>query len=205
MKHVALEKASEHLELAKAAVQRLTLENGAKAYSQAWSDFLSQSSRFYGKLEQGVKGCTASVPWFGQKKNTRRTDPLLSYLHQARNCDEHGLDYIVTETGSSLVGKMAEGATTFHMAADVMLDSDGNVHVRNPTSETPAAFTALELSDPRMELVKVKDGRSGKSFDPPEEHLGQPIADNSPPVIANLAIEYLEEMLNEATGLPEHN
>lgn len=202
MKKIAIEKASEHLELARATIDRLSLAYGPKAYSQAWSDFLSQTSRFYGKLEQGAKGCKTSEPWFGRMKAERKRDPLLAYIHHARNSDEHGLDYVVAETGSSLIGNMAEGATEFHMAAEVMVDATGKLHVRNPQTKSPDAFTSVRLTEPRMELATVKD--RGNKFEPPEVHLGRPIVFNSPPAVAKLAVDYLAFMLIEVAKLPEH-
>ncbi len=202
MKKIAKERAAEHLALARATIDRLTLADGPKAYSQAWSDFLSQASRIYSKLEQGAKGCKTSEPWFGRMKAERKLDPLLAYIHHARNSDEHGLDYVVAETGSSLIGTMAEGATEFHMAAEVMLDATGKLHVRNPQTKTPDAVTSVELTEPRMELATVKD--RGNNFEPPELHLGRPIVFNSPPAVAKLAVDYLASMLAGAAKLPEH-
>lgn len=191
--------------MAKEAIERLSLENGKRDYEVAWSQFLSQVSRFYSKFEQGSKGCQKSEPWFGRKKHERKTDPLLSYLHHARDSDEHGLEYVVQETGSRLDVQMAEGATKIHTSFDMMVDNRGKVHIRNPKTSTPQAIQAMDLIDPRMELVTVTDGRFGDSFDPPEMHMGMPIVDRSPLGIANLAIPYLNDLMKEASELPEHS
>lgn len=205
MKAIAIEKARAHLELAKEAIEGLNLENGKCAYEVAWSQFLSQVSRFYSKFEQGTKGCKKSEPWFGRKKHERKTDALLSYLHHARDSDEHGLDFVVQETGSRLEVRMAEGATEIHTSFDMMVDDLGQVHIRNPKTSTPQAVQTMDLVDPRMELVTVTDGRFGDSFDPPEMHLGKPIVDRSPSGIAKLTIPYLNDFLEEASELPQHS
>src|SRR5438045_1159874 len=101
MKTTAIDKAHEHLELARAAAENLHAENGFKPYQQAWSLFLSQVSRFYSKMEQGSKGCGKSEGWFGRKKHERRSDPLLSYIHHARDADEHGLECVTAVTGDA--------------------------------------------------------------------------------------------------------
>jgi len=67
MKEIALAKSCEHLNLAKAAAEGLSLRNGFKLYEQAWSQFLSQVGRYYSKLEQGAKGCKESESWFGRE------------------------------------------------------------------------------------------------------------------------------------------
>ena len=204
MKPVALIKAREHLDLAKAAAERLNLENGFKAYEQAWSDFLSQASRFYSKMEQGCKGCNKSEPWFGNKKHERRTDALMSYLHHARDSDEHGLERIAEKTGERLNVHMKKGATDVHAKFEMMLDSNGKIHIRNPETSTPQSIDRFEMVNPRTELVTVRDHRFGDKFNPPEMHLDRPIVDKTPLGLAKIAIRYLESALNEASTLPKH-
>ncbi len=203
MKKIAIDKASDHLELARSAIARMVLDDGPRAYSQAWSDFLSQASRFYSKLEQGAKGCNQSQPWFGRMKAQRKDDPLLAYIHQARNSDEHSLDYVVAETGDALVGTVVGGAKEVHMAAEVMIDAAGKVHVRNAETKTPDALVSLKLENPRMDLVPVRN--YGAKFEVPILHLNKPIVFNSPPTVAKLAVDYMAAMLAEAAALPDHS
>jgi hypothetical protein len=61
-----------------------------------------RSSTIYSKLEQGAKGCGPSDAWFGRKKYDRKTDPLLRYIHHARNADEHGLEAVTSHDPASL-------------------------------------------------------------------------------------------------------
>lgn len=201
MKAVALAKAGDHLELAEEAAKGLTLDGGFKLYERAWSEFLSQVSRFYSKLEQGAKGTAKSEGWFGHKKGERSDDPLLSYLHQARNADEHGLDYITAKGADCVNVHMTKDVKEIHVAFDMMVDKAGRVHVRDPKTNTPEAVDHFELINPRVELVTVKN--RGHSFDPPNMHLGKPIVENGPPSVAKLAISYLRDMLDEASKLPE--
>lgn len=62
-----------------------------KDFLHIWTDFLLALNAVYTSLEQGAKSSPQSRQWFGGKKRERRQDPLLRYLHQARNADEHGL------------------------------------------------------------------------------------------------------------------
>jgi hypothetical protein len=204
MRLVAIEKARDHLELAKSAAEGLNLNHGIKAYEQAWSQFLSQASRFYSKLEQGSKGCTASEPWFGRKKHERKKDQLLSYIHHARDSDEHGLDYITRTRARSGSIKFPE-AQEVTVSMMMRVNEDGSMDIKNPTVKTPTGeYDQMMLEDPRVELMTVHDRRFHDKFDPPEMHLGRPIVGRSPPEIAKLAIAYLEKVLGEASELPEH-
>lgn len=201
MREIALVKAREHLELAKAAAQRLTLEAGFKPYEQAWSDFLSQASRFYSKLEQGAKGCNASEPWLGLKKHERRTDTLLAFLHHARNSDEHGLEQI-TQRAADGINMRFPPAQRVAVGMDVMLDDEGRLHVRNPQVRLPEGqVERIEIVNPRVELIPVTD--RGRRYEPPRAHLDRPIEDRSPRGVAQLAIAHLEAILAEASELPQ--
>jgi hypothetical protein len=203
MKAIALDKARRHLDQAKEAASRLTLENGFRPYEEAWSNFLSQASRFYSTMEQGSKGCLASEPRFGTKKHERRKDELLSYIHHARDSDEHGLDHITAlraDQRSIKFPETQEVEARFWMK----MNEDGTVEIRNPSVVPPdGVFDQEDLINPRVELVTVHDRRYGDSFDPPLMHRNKPIVDRSPNHLADMAIRYLEEMLDEASSLPK--
>ncbi len=206
MKQVALEKADDHLALARAATQRLDLSNGFKAYEEAWSQFLSQTSRFYSKMEQGSKGCPKSEPWFGKKKHERRKDQLLAYIHHARNCDEHTLQLITARAGDSATMQFpAEKGEQVTASVLARLKNDGTVEIADPTVTTSKGkFVDALIQNPRVVLMRVTDTRFHDSFSPPKEHLGTAIEGDDPPTVARLAIAYLEQMLREASGLPIH-
>src|SRR3954451_15443611 len=178
MKSVALVKAREHLELAKGAAKRLILDGGVRPFEQAWSEYLSQVSRFYSKMEQGAKGGRESEPWFGRRKRERKDDPLLSYVHHARNVDEHGLDHITLRRAQSLTfgfPETDEATVSFEM----MVDGNGQMHVRNPRVASPkGGIDSVEIANPSVGLVGVRD--RGVGYEPPTIHLGKPIVDRSP-------------------------
>lgn len=201
MKRVAVAKAVEHLQLAKAEVENMHLTNGVKSYEIAWSQFLSQVTRVYSKLEQGAKGCKASEPWFGKKRHERRNDPLLSYLQQARNCDEHTIEHITQRKVDSLTAHFPP-TNECRVAFEFMVDDQGKRHYRNIEFKSPnGGIERVEYANPDVELVTIKDARSGKMFHPPETHLNKPIIDRSPKGIAILAVAYLEQIVEEASKL----
>lgn len=202
MKPVAIEKASDHLDLAKQAAEKLNLENGFKPFERAWSEFVAQANRVYSKLEQGAKGCNQSEPWFGGKKAERKGDALLAYLHHARNSDEHGLDYITQRGADSMTLGFPE-TKEVKVGFEMMIDDKGAMHIRNPKVDSPnGGVNSVEIVNPRVELIPVKD--RGVTYNPPEMHAGMPIVDRSPGGTASLAIGYLEGLLDEAVALPKH-
>jgi hypothetical protein len=202
MKAVAIDKAEDHLAIAREALEQLHLVNGYKSYERAWSEIIAQLSRFYSKLEQGAKGCATSEPWFGQIKKARGSDPLMSYIHHARNSDEHGLDHITQRRADSMT--LGFPATTeVKVGFEMMIDDKGAMHVWNPTVDSPnGGINSVEIVNPRVELVSVKD--RGVVYAPPQMHDAKPIVDRSPAGCARLAIGHLERLLSKARKLPVH-
>ena len=202
MKRVALDKAQDHLDLASDAVSDMAAATNFKAYEQAWSQFLTQASRFYSKIEQGAKGCKVSEPWFGSKKHERRKDALLSYIHHARDCDEHTIDNTTAISADMLTGTYDKD-DGFKVSFEFMVDGNGRQHFRN-VKATGKDGEALpyELVNPRMVLLTVHDRRYGDKFDPPLMHRTRPIVDTTPRGVAQLALTYLREMLSEARSFP---
>jgi hypothetical protein len=202
MKAVAIQKAEDHLAIAREALDHLQIEKGLKAYERTWSEIVAQLGRVYSKLEQGAKGCKASEPWFGQVKHARGADPLMAYLHHARNSEEHGLDHI-TQRGADSITLGFPATTEIRVGFEMMIDDKGGMHVRNPIVDSPnGGVNRVEIVNPRVELVPVRD--RGISYSPPEMHESKPIVDRSPRGCAALAISYLEGVLAQARKLPMH-
>lgn len=165
----------------------------------AWWQFLMAAGGIYSKLEQGAKVNAKSLGWFGRHKNLRKTDPLLQYIHQARNTEEHGL-----EGSSSFVGmratKPGPGVSIYHKPS-------GEIDYIVVPRSGKKGDQVVQLVAPGLRLVPVIDGRSGKRFDPPTSHLGVALSGENemdidhPLIIARLAFSYLETMIKEAEEL----
>jgi hypothetical protein len=103
MRRIAIERAREKFDLARnhAAELRSTSKD-YRTVRDNWTGFLIASNRVFTLLEQGSKSSPESVRWFAKHRELRKSDPLLSYLHQARNADEHGLAHITQKMTSRL-------------------------------------------------------------------------------------------------------
>jgi hypothetical protein len=179
----AIDKARIKLDRMRHAASRLQLSASHDDLEGAWEDFLTHASTFFSAIEQGSKATQPDKNWFGPKKHERRTDPLLSYIHHARDAEQHGLGRITKRSNSNIV---------VHPGASVALRSDGkNWQVDNPMGR-------IDYPNDRINLVTVHDDRYHDSFDPPDAHLGIPITDHSPANIATLAVAYFESLFVEA-------
>jgi hypothetical protein len=56
-----------------------------------WIEFIHNAQRMINKLGAGSKGFSPSENWFRELLKQREQDPLLNYIFQARNADEHGI------------------------------------------------------------------------------------------------------------------
>jgi len=153
-----------------------------------WTAFLVAAGRVFTKLEQGAKVAPKSKAWWGKQVHQRRTDPLLAYLWHARNADEHTLQQV----------------TELH---------PGNATMVDPTKEDVAAlkyameketrpWVPLELVEwvpQHVMLLPVKD--RGVLYQPPSAHLGTQITSTSPARTAELALAFLDTMVEEADEL----
>src|SRR4051794_1216811 len=76
---------------------------GDLATKQAmWAEFLLAVSGIYSMLKAGAKGNGWSGAWVARKLQERHDDPLLSYLHHARDAEEHGIEAVTDITNSNI-------------------------------------------------------------------------------------------------------
>lgn len=191
----AIEHAKARLRKADKAVETLKAADNFESAEDAWSDFLLAASAVYSKLEQGAKG-TKSEPWFGRKKHERRIDPLLNYLHIARNSDEHGIDRVADRGGNTHdISSGIPQKLKFNERREFFLQAQNPETGKYDTEPAPAY-----LYGPSLQLVTVHDRRTAVFREPPTEHLGQQIKldDLWLTGVADLGLTHLKKIIGEA-------
>jgi hypothetical protein len=161
MKQTAIEKGQNRLAKAQECLTRIERAKNFPDFESAWSDFLLALNTIHTALEQGAKDDAKSNQWYGGKKKERRNDPLLRYLHHARNADEHGLLPVAE-----------------HKSGNLAINSPGEPNEFFPSGGSP--FPAIKITPPHVVLITVIDERYHDKFDPPIEHLGIPLSNTSP-------------------------
>ncbi len=198
----AVKLASERLSKAERALLRLESADKFVAAEEAWADFLLAINSIYSKLEQGAKVNGKSLSWFGRKKNERRKDPLLRYLHFARNSDEHGIEKITENHVSGSIGDIRPKFNERHRITIHKVDQT----TWEPTGERSKGI----FPGSHIKCVRVFDSRFGDHCDPPLDHFGDPIlipenpeisGAEYPDVLAETALPYLRRMIDEAKSL----
>lgn len=194
MKKVAVDKASQRLERARQALQEASASTNHSDFESAWSDFLIALNTIMTVLEKGAHGHATSRQWFGGKKEWIRKDPLLGYLIQARNVDEHGLAPVAAEEPPSLALK----ATSKNLFVKSFKIGSGGAITNLDMTDTGGGVPYIQLMPSYPVLVSVTDDRFGTSFHPPTQHLGQPLTDETPIGCAMTALAFYAELIEEA-------
>lgn len=161
-------------------------------FDAAWSAFLGSAHRIYSKLEQGAKTKSASAAWFGRKRHERKTVALLSYIHHARNVDEHGLSEITEKTPGSVALGVGPGRWRF----DGTLGPTGAMTITAMGGQVSGVSKFVEIREPKIRLVQVID--RGIKYDPPKNTDG---SDMEPIEAAQLALAHLTHIVEDAKRL----
>lgn len=194
MKTIALQQAEARLRRAKAAIGDMEQASKFSTLEEGWSNFLVATKLVFAKLGAGAKGDPTSEGWFASVLGEQRTDPLLGFLIQARNAEEHGLDRSIEHAYDI---RVVEG---LRLEVDALFEPNGDVTFRKTTDPSEVVYFALK-GTPKA----ITDRRSGRIFPPPKEHLGAPMTDTSIFGIAHAAVAYLERLVGDAGQLPQRN
>jgi hypothetical protein len=180
----SLEKASKCLELARAAMSFDDFES-------AWEDFLTAINKVRSALWVGAEESLAGSQWQKSWKKTATEDPLLAYLREARNTQEHSVE-----------------AVTAHFPGGVLVEPGGQLRIQ--IAQDPSRRLGFRLDPVESEgvirvpshakLVSVTD-KSGNIIDVPTEHLSVTLGDTSPIAVGAIAIKYYA-LIDQAKALP---
>ena len=200
----AITRAQDKLEAARTRASELTASNSFPRVHQSWRHFLVSANGVFSMLEQGVKNNGSASAWFGRHKNARRTDPLLSYTHHARNADEHGVNSITGEAKPRI--EFVAGGTPQATLVDLVGSGDRLEGTLNTADGgnwiNPENVTELRIHPHRPSLIPVND--RGGTYNPPRARLGKPLTDDHPHAVAQHMIAYLEKMIAEAEKFLPH-
>jgi hypothetical protein len=176
MRKAAVGKARDRLASARARLVELESSKDYNAARRCWYDFLLPSNAVFSVLEQGAKGQNKSAPWFGSKRRERRDDPLLRYVHHARNADEHNVPSVTELDRQKVV--MVEDGKPIAEIRDVVGNKGTFYSLSADPSPNLTKINEMRVYPDRAKLIRVYD--SGVWYDPPSEHLGLQIEDNGP-------------------------
>ena len=132
-----------------------------------WIEFMRAIDRLWNKAEGTFSRSPKWPAWGGRYIRMRRADPLLSYLVQARNVEEHSPEPSAEARPMevSIGGPSPDGAPTW--LKGFAIGMNGEVLFRDGT-------TPIKVDPPSVEPKEVE--QRGVRFKPPQSHLGEPIS-----------------------------
>jgi hypothetical protein len=150
-----------------------------------WLDFMRAIERVWNKAEGHFSRSPKWQPWRGRYVRLRKQDPLLIYLAQARNVEEHSSEpSAVAVPGGFSIGR---GAKSVYIEK---LRIDGSGRVAEYRGSHP-----IEIQHPTVAPAGI-DNR-GVRYEPPTSHLGNPVQAEVIPM-AELGLAFYRDFLNAA-------
>lgn len=152
-----------------------------------WLSFLGHLERVWYKCQHHFGKSPRWNGWKGRYDKQRSSDPLLSYLTNARGSDEHTVAEITEKTPSS-VGMKAGPCGSVHIKS--LRVSSGSIQgewagdleiIVNPASIEPAAVV-----------------NRGKLYAVPTVHLGNPLSDSSFVTLGKAGLAYYQKLVADA-------
>jgi hypothetical protein len=196
----AIEKAGIRLHAMRRALGDLAAQSTPLEFSSDWYVFVTAANGVYEVLKKGVEHDGGSSAWVEENvKVACEADPLLKYMFEARNDDEHGLaksvKHMQTFAGVFVPQGHGDGVVEF----DMRVREDGTAEIRNVVS-TFKDVAPTQVEKYEMVLAPVTS-RRGQVYDPPTVHRGAPLEDKSPLAVARLTYSHLEGLVSRAREL----
>jgi hypothetical protein len=123
----------------------------------------------------------------GDAKCVNVEETLLRYLFHARNADEHTIEEITGEDETRIMITEPNPRTAAAMERGLIGRPNGPI------------LLTTEIVFKNLRLMDVVDKRN--RYEVPKDHLGAPIIDPIPAIVARLGLAYLDSMLKEAGEL----
>lgn len=198
MERKAVEKAQQRFQLAKSQLERARDATDFESFQGYWYLFLISAKNVYTVLEQGSKDTAQCRQWFGGIKAQRRSDPLLQYLFQARDSDEHALEQVAEQVQPSvnIFAAPTGYSRSFHIE---LIRNDGFRPIVEGVTSFDGKPVPIGTSPGYAKLARVR-GRGDVFYDPPEFHLGEKISSNLPIPVGELALAFLERLIEDAAA-----
>lgn len=170
-----------HIELNKArvAISDMKESQSLEEMEESWKSYLHRIERAWNRV---LHHYGKSPKWNGWQANIlkqRKSDPLLSYLINARGCDEHTGEDIVTKTKGGFGIGTTDGGP---LQIESLTINNGHISFKGSSN---AQFNFMAGG---VELKSILN--RGRQYHPPLEHLGIPIKSKSMVHIAELGLEF---------------
>ena len=144
--------------------------------------------RVYSKLQQAAKTDGKSKVWFDSMLQERKADPLLAYMHHARNVDEHGLQKITEREGAGIAINPANPAEGLYIEHMEISSGPAGMKIQHKGNEIAVHFTPATVR-----LLPVTD--RGIKYPVPASHEGNAAEISEALTASESALAYLKNLV----------
>ena len=178
--------ARKELRAAQRAVESMRRASSLDEVEEAWVSYLRHLERTWNKTQAQLRGSSKFQGWThrGRTETLRTKDPLLSYLRNARGCDEHGIDPIAEKRPGGLGINAAEG-NRLHIERMEMIN--GTIRIQSPNK------LKITIDPGQFRLVPVVN--RGITYPVPTSHLESKLTSTDPVSLAELGLKFYSEFL----------
>lgn len=184
----ALTNSRAELARAKAALEQLKSAKSFVEFEDKWRDLLGYLEKCWNKsaLEcNHVKN--QFIPWQGTFVKLRRKDPLLSYLKQARDSDNHSVQEAIDRVPGGIGGKFVNPRGGY--INSLAITGDGSIHYQGDP-------LTINYFPEKVEVRSVVN--FGTTYEPPKYHRGTRLHSQKDPLeIASHGISFYENYLDQ--------
>ena len=181
-----------HAQNAFAAFNQISVVAPFAQYEERWISYLSMLDRVWEKAQSACARCPGWEAVREEYVLLRRTDPVLRYLMEARNADQHTIQEVVEDRPLSwLPFEYPEG----HPLAGQPLPTD-----EQGRQVVTGGSIVLRWTEPKRVLVAVRGRQRGELIAPPQEHLRQPLRGTDPKSVGLAALRFYERMVADLAG-----
>ena len=187
---MTLEHSKKELKHARESLELMKNSKTMDEFERNWKKFLNHIEKNWKKTERECQDFKKKFePWQGSFTRKRRIDPLLIYLKQARDADEHTINEIVERKHSSMSIKQAHNNRTHFIKKMVIKNGKLETYEGDPIR--------IEFTPGRVRAIAFTN--RNKIFSIPTVHEGMPIKDNDNPIeLAKLGLKFYTDYLKQA-------
>ncbi|MGZ5621899.1 MAG: hypothetical protein ACXWFG_13645 [Methylobacter sp.] len=169
---------------AQKSIDQMIASKNLEEYEEHWAKFLHDLDRGWNKLVLVLSDNNEFKNVVDSIRAKRRDDPLLAYLMQARNCNEHTI-YEITE-------RVYGGSTRLIAGSGGAVIHRGTITGgKFPTDLVYSGNLKIEFSISFLNVVAVKN--RGVTYEPPSSHIGTPITTRIPHELAKIGLEFYKQ------------